>query len=396
MPNSGHSGRDRKGDCCVTVIPQAQGGLRLVLAAGSPTISAEQAALVRETVADLGMAHATIRLEDHGAPSFALCARVETAARRAGAHRKPSSIPEQLPVRPHSAADRLRRSLLYVPGDDPRKIVKATTLNADSVILDLEDAVAPGEKDAARIMVRRALQNLDFGRSERIVRINPLVAGGTADLAAILPAGPDGILLPKCHTAADLQTLLQHLKPLEKSSGLSWSPHLLAMIESAQGVLRAARIAAQPRVVAIIFGAEDFTADMGLLHAQTGQALSVPRQLFLLAAKANRVQAIDMVYTDIHDLDGFYRDTQESVAAGFDGRQLIYPPQIEVLHRAFAPPPALIAEAKRIVEAAMAGAADGRGAVVVDTKMVDAPVVARAHRILRLAELAQPDRRQDE
>lgn len=277
---------------------------------------------------------------------------------------------------------RLRRSRIYLPGNRPRMIQKGPLLGADAVILDLEDSVSPGEKDAARFLVTNAIKFLNFGDTEVIVRINPLITCGREDLAAVLPAGPDAIVLPKAETREAVQAVEKAIC----DSRLSKRVAILPLIESAKGIMNAYEVAtASPLVEAITFGGEDFTQDVGATRTREGREIFVGRSLLVIAAKAAGVQALDTVFSDFSDMEGLRLDTQAVKEMGFDGRAAIHPSQIEVIHEVFTPTAAEIQHAVNVIRAAEIARGKGSGVAVVKGKMIDKPIIERADKIVRIA-----------
>ena len=284
-----------------------------------------------------------------------------------------------------------RRALMYVPGNDLHKIEKAAALHVDAVILDLEDGVAPGRKDEARQVIRQVLVAVDFGRTERFVRINSLASGrGEADLASIVPGQPDCILLPKVDDAGSLSRVDELLGNLEKVNGIgSGSIAIAATIESAIGFLNLREICqASPRLQALVFGGEDFTTDAGITRTREAQELLLARSLLVLHGAAFGLSLIDMVQTAYVDLQLLEAECKQGAELGFTGKQVIHPAQVETVQRVFTPSENAIKDALRVVEAADLAQREGRGAFALDGHMVDAPVVKRAQNILRRARAA--------
>ena len=284
-----------------------------------------------------------------------------------------------------------RRALLYVPGSDLRKIEKAAALNADSVCVDLEDGVAANRKVEARGTLAQALGSLDFGRAERLARINAVGSGLEADdLAAVLSAHPDGVVIPKVGDADQVRWVSDQIAAFEHAQG--WPARsivLIAMIESARGVLNLAKIAgADPRLQALIFGAEDFAADVGAIRTREGTEVLYSRSSMVAAAAAFELQAIDLLYLDFHDMEGLRAEALRGAQLGFAGMQVIHPNQIEPVQQAFTPDDAAIAQALRVIEANSAHQASGSGAFALDGKMVDMPIVRAAERVLARARAA--------
>lgn len=277
----------------------------------------------------------------------------------------------------------LMRSRLYVPGNRPGMILNAGIYGADMIVLDLEDSVPPKEKDAARELVREALDHVDFGNSDVLIRING-PRSFPEDLS-ILSGSCSGVLLPKCEDPEVISNLAALLERRERDLGIE-SPHFLIipLIESALGLLRAREIATASRVCAIALGVEDLSTDLGL-HRPHDQALLYAKCHLVACARAAGIPPLDSVYSDVEDLDGLYKACISSRSLGFEGRGAIHPNQIEIIHKAFTPTEAEIKWARRVVEVAEAAESVGRGTVLVDGKMVDPPVVRRARRILECA-----------
>lgn len=283
-----------------------------------------------------------------------------------------------------------RRSFLYVPGDSLRKIEKAATLDADTLILDLEDGVARSQKEAARAVVGEALARLDFGARERLVRLNHPAHGLIdAELAATLPAPPHGYVLPKVEAAAELLDLGARLAQAEQTHGLAQgSLTIFAMIETARGVLRLAEIAATPRLAGLIFGAEDFTADVGAVRSPGGIELLYARSSLVTAAAAYGLHAVDAVYLELDNLAGLGEECALGRGLGFGGKTAVHPRQLPVINHAFTPAPAEVARAQALVSAFETHQAQGAGVFVYEGKMVDQPVIAAAQRLLaRMAQI---------
>lgn len=281
---------------------------------------------------------------------------------------------------------RLRRSMLFMPGNNPNMLQNAGVLGSDTVILDLEDAVAPGEKDAARFLVAEALVNTDFYGAEKVVRINSLDSFGQDDLPVIIPARPDGVVLPKVQEAADIQTLDEILSALERQHGLTQHVAIFALIETPLGLCNALSIArASKRVQGLLLGAEDFTAAINAIRTKEGQEILYARAALVAAAYAAGVQAVDTPFTDINDEEGLETDTRLARQLGFTAKLVINPRQLAAIHAIFTPDEKEVEWAQRVVQALEDAKAKGLGAVAVDGKMVDLPIVTRANRILDIA-----------
>lgn len=284
------------------------------------------------------------------------------------------------------------RSMLYIPGNSPAMLQHAPIFGADSVLLDLEDAVALSEKDAARKLTRRMIEALDFGRVLVTVRVNGAdTSFFERDLEEIVPARPGAIRLPKCGTPEDVRKADQKITELEEQNGIEKGAiRLHAMIETALGVVNANAIAgASPRLSAITLGGQDLIADMGAKKSPEGWELLSARGQIVVAAKSRRLDVFDTVWTDVNDMDGLFEETKRVVAMGFTGKAAIHPMQVPVIHRAFTPAPREIDFAERVVRAADDAAREGRGVFSVDGKMVDGPIISQANRVLELAALSK-------
>ncbi|MFY3745039.1 HpcH/HpaI aldolase/citrate lyase family protein [Anaeromyxobacter sp. Red801] len=281
-------------------------------------------------------------------------------------------------------AVRPRRSALYLPGSNARALEKARTLPADALILDLEDAVAPAAKDAARAQVVAALGQGGFGRRERVVRVNGLgTPWGAADLAALARAGADAVCLPKVERAAEVHAAAQALAAGHAPAGLA----LWCMIETPRGVLAADEIAgASPRVACLVAGTSDLVKDLGARHTAGRAEVLTSLSLVLLAARAHGLAALDGVFLDLEDAAGLEAACRQGRDLGFDGKTLIHPKQLDAANRAFAPDEAELERARRVIAAHAQAEAAGQGVTVVDGRLVEALHVAAARRTVALAE----------
>jgi len=257
--------------------------------------------------------------------------------------------------------------------------------------MDMEDGVAVNRKTEARHTIADALQSLDFGRSERLARINPVGSGlELDDLLAAMEGKPDGVVVPKVDTAEQIHWTSQTMAALEKKNGWQVGAiSLIVLIETARGILNLASIAgADPRLQALIFGSEDLAGDIGAIRTPQGWEVFYARSAVVLHAAAYDLQAIDQVYLDFHDTDGLIKDCQSGVEMGFSGKQIIHPNQVAPVQTTFTPSDEAIAQALRLMEAFELHQQSGRGAFALDGRMVDAPIVKAARRVLERARAA--------
>ncbi|MFA7502427.1 MAG: citrate (pro-3S)-lyase subunit beta [Anaerovoracaceae bacterium] len=284
---------------------------------------------------------------------------------------------------------RLRRSMMFVPGNNPGMIKDAGIYGADSIMFDLEDSVSIAEKDAARFLVYQALRTLDFGAKEIVVRINDLESGlGIRDLEAIVRAGVHIVRLPKTDSAQDVVDCEQEIVRIEREAGIpEGRTGMMAAIESANGVLNAKEIAfSSDRLIGIALGAEDYVTDLKTTRSD-GTELLFARCMILNAARAAGIDALDTVFADVNDEAGFIEEVKLIKKLGFDGKSIINPRQIEPLHKAFMPSEADLEKARAIMEAIAEAEARGSGVASLKGKMIDRPVVLRAQRMLALADV---------
>ncbi len=280
------------------------------------------------------------------------------------------------------------RTLMYVPGNKRGMIQKAPTYGADILVLDLEDSVPPAEKAAARAMVQESVEGGELGDARVLVRINGLSTPECAlDLKAVVIPGVIGLRIPKVESPTEIRELDAMVRELESRSGLApGALRFLPILESPLAVLRAYEIAtASDRVMGLTLGAEDLTVSLGTERSREGLELQHARGQIVLCAAAARVAAIDTVYSNVQDEEGLVAETRRIKQMGFSGKSVIHPRQIPPIHRLFAPTAEEIERARRIVEVFQRAEAGGSGAVAVDGRMIDLPVVARARRILALA-----------
>lgn len=286
------------------------------------------------------------------------------------------------PIRP-------RRSLLFVPGGESRKIEAARNAAADTILFDLEDSVALDEKADARRQVATALRDLDFGSTELAVRVNaPGSAHFEGDLEGVLQAGVRTIMVPKCESSEGMRRVASWVESWEQAGNAeAESVRLLALIETAAGIAQALDVAgATSRIDALCFGHADFALDMGLPDADSSNRVVLHARAGLsIAAKARRLAAIDSVFLAVRDEAAFREDVRLGIELGFEGKLCIHPRQVKIVNQLYTPTPQQVEWATRVVEGWRRCQAEGRGVFTLDNKMIDAPLVAAQRRLLERA-----------
>ena len=384
---AGHWGKEVRSDLHVAIEPRDRGGLEITLESrvgiyyGSSILSQ-----TRQVLESLGVKHARISIHDEGALPFVISARIETAVKRAGLSGNQKALPEERIALPKpTPRDRLRRSRLYLPGSEPKYFINAGLHGADAIILDLEDSVHHGEKDAARILVRNTLHAIDFGSCERMVRINQLPLG-LQDLTEVIPEQPDLILIPKVERPEQISQTDRMIDELKSRDRIDRPIWLMPIVESAVGIENAFAIAtASPNVCALTIGLEDYTADIGVAKTLEARESQYARTRLVNAVKAAGIQAIDSVFGDVGDLAGLQQWGENSRALGFEGMGCIHPSQIPVIHQAFAPSQIEVDKALKIVAAFEEAQQRGLAVVSLGSKMIDPPVVERARKLVARA-----------
>ncbi len=284
--------------------------------------------------------------------------------------------------------ERLRRTMLFVPGNNPGMIADAHIYGSDAVMFDLEDSVTLTEKDAARILVYNALKTIDYGEVEIVVRVNPLSTSyGRDDIFAMVAAGCPVIRMPKTETAQDVIDTEKCIEEAEKAAGVPvGKTKILTAVESALGITNAYAIAtASPRIIGIALGAEDYCANLKTTRSAEGTELFYARSAIVVAARAAGIDALDTVYSNVNDTEGLIEQTKLIKQLGFDGKSIINPRQIAPINSVFRPTDKDIEKALRIIEAADDAAKKGSGVVSLDGKMIDKPIYMRAQRVITLA-----------
>jgi citrate lyase beta subunit len=275
-----------------------------------------------------------------------------------------------------------------MPGDDRRKIEKATSLGVDCICMDMEDGVALSRKAEARAVIAQAMKDLQFGESERCIRINSIGSGlESYDLAAALAAGPDTIVVPKIESAEQVRWVSEHIEKYEQSSDYRvGSVRLLVGVETAKGIVNLREIAeADKRLEAIIFGAEDYAASIGARRTQEATEVLYARQAVVAVCSAYDLQAIDMVFIDE---EGLRAEAEQGAGFGFSGKQIIHPSQVAVVQQAYTPSDEAIRYAIRVIETFEENQSEGKGAYALDGKMIDMPLLKNAQKVLDRARAA--------
>lgn len=286
--------------------------------------------------------------------------------------------------------ERLRRTMMFVPGANAAMLRDAPLYGADSIMFDLEDSVSLKEKDTSRALVHFALKNFDYSNVETVVRVNGLDTCGALDVEAVVLAGVNVVRLPKTETAQDIIDVEAVIERVERENGIEVGrTKMMAAIESAEGVLNAPAIAkASKRLIGIALGAEDYVTNMKTRRYPDGQELFFARSMILHAARAAGIAAIDTVYSDVNNTEGFQNEVRMIKQLGFDGKSIINPRQIPLVNEIYTPTEKEIQNAKEVVWAIREAESKGSGVISLKGKMVDKPIVERAERVIALAKAA--------
>ncbi|GIK61959.1 MAG: HpcH/HpaI aldolase/citrate lyase family protein [Ignavibacteriota bacterium] len=385
--SAGKQGDNIRSDCYFEIELKNSGGIKLDIKSKVQSMYGES---IKEMILEMskffGIKDAKILCEDYGALPFVMAARFELAIKRLFPENKKEYLLPFIKQNQYSTKkDQLRRSRLYLPGNEPKFFMNAGLHSPDGIILDLEDSVAPTEKDAAQLLVRNVLRSVDFYNAERMVRINQLPKG-LDDLKYIIQHNVNVILVPKCESAEQIKQLEKEVDKLKKQQKVNNAIYFMPIIESALGVIKAYEIAtASKNNCALAIGLEDYTADIGTQRTNEGRESIYARQTLVNAAKAAGIQAIDTVFSDVSDMEALRQSVLEAKSLGFEGKGCIHPRQIKVVHDAFAPTTEEIEKAKKIVLAFEEAEKKGLGVVSLGSKMIDPPVVKRAQRTIELA-----------
>ncbi len=385
--SAGKRGDKVRSDCYFEIELKKSGGLKINLQSKVHSMYGDNIMTLIDKMCDFfGLKHANITCEDFGALPFTFMARFELAVKRLGLGEKKEYLPEMHKRNKYkSRYDRLRRSRLYLPGNEPKFYPNAGLHQPDGIILDLEDSVALTEKDAAQLLVRNALRAINFYGAERMVRINQLPKG-LEDLKFVVPHNVHVILIPKCENGEQVKNVEREVEFIKEEFGVKNEVYFMPIIESALGVEHAYEIASASKFnCALAVGLEDYTADIGTARTNEGKESYVARSKVINAAKAAGIQAIDTVFSDVNDMEALRKSVLEAKGLGFEGKGCIHPRQVKVVHEALAPTEAEIEKSQKIVLAFEEAEAKGLGVVSLGSKMIDAPVVKRAHHVIDLA-----------
>ncbi len=368
--SDGAAGTENKRDCRVTV---SEGSGVEIESKYAGMFGDHIEALIQRRLDELETT-AAVTIEERGCYDYVVLARLEAALRRAGVEQLSNGMVDRSPPQ-----RQMRRSRMYVPGNNPRMLNKAGMYDADCLVLDLEDSVAVDHKLDARYLVKNALQQLDYGGTELWVRINKSTA--KEDISVVKYGNPHGICLPKAEDPEDV-VILENMLEEEDLDAL-----IMPIVETAAGVQNVEAIAgASDAVAALAFGAEDYTADVCGRRSQ--EALLHPRSRLVVAARSHDVQPLDTVYPDVNDLDGLREETIHIMEMGFDGKGAVHPRQLPVIHACFTPTDEEVEEARDVIAAVEEAREKGLGSASLHGTMIDLPVEKRARRILRRAGVA--------
>jgi citrate lyase subunit beta/citryl-CoA lyase len=281
----------------------------------------------------------------------------------------------------------MRRSMLFMPGNNSGMLLNADALGADSVILDLEDAVSPQEKDSARILVRNALRYLGYKGCEVIIRINSIDTDfWKSDLDEIIPMKPDMIMPPKVSSGMDIKVIENYMGEVERRHGIEKKISLIPLVETALGVENAFEIASSSkRIKAIFLGGEDLTADLRCKRTKRGDEIFYSRGRMVMAARAAGIDVYDTPFTDVEDEEGLRLDAEFAKGLGFTGKACISPRHVQSVNEVFSPTLEEIEYAKEVMEIIQVAKEQGKGAISLRGKMIDAPIVERARQTLEAA-----------
>lgn len=387
---AGNSGPKVRSDCEISLELNAEGGINIDLVSKVKSLYGESiSTLTIEILEFFKIRNASVKITDSGALPFVIAARLESAVKQL-IDTDLDYLPEFIIENNYSTSrNRFRFSRLYLPGNTPGLMINAGLHSADGIILDLEDSVASGKKDEARILVRNALRQVNFYGAERMVRINQ-GEKGLEDLRFVIPHNVNLILIPKCESASYVSRVAEEIYNIKKALSLNLNLNnpvfLMPIIETALGVENAFEIArASKDVVALAIGLEDYTADLGVPRTSEGNESFFARTRIVVAAKAAGIQPIDSVFSDVANMEALRQNVLISKGLGFEGMGCIHPRQIPVIRNGFAPEESEIEKSRKIIFAFEMAKRKGLGVIAIGTKMIDLPVVDRARKTIDLA-----------
>jgi len=399
----GKAGFEKPQDCQVIVTLKEEGGREILLHSKQEAMFGQAIRRCADQCLDeLGAQNVTVEIFDYGCLDFGIAARIRTAYRRA---QEAQSVENSKDAGNgdgkagqcgadaqnggtaafHKPSQRMR-TMLFCPASQPKMLINAPVYRPDAILFDLEDAVAFSEKDSARDLLCEAVRQLPFGNCRVFARINSLrTPFGEADVRAIVPAGIRFLRLAMCESPEDVIALDQILTEVEKEHNIEpGSVKIQCSIETAKSVLNVREtVKASPRVISLSFGAEDYTRSMGTSRSKDATELTYARAYLPVVAAEAGISAIDTVFSDLEDAQGFEREVETAKALGFTGKSCIHPNQIPVVHRIYMPSEQEVEHARKVIEAMREAEAKGVGVFTVNGKMVDEPVVSKARRVLR-------------
>ena len=386
IAKAGNNGDKDRSDCFITLELTSIGGLNIDIISKVKVLYGESILILCESMLRFfGIKNATVKVEDKGALPFVIAARIEAAIKQLIQTDK-EFLPEMLIENKNTTTrEQPRITRLYLPGNTPSLMINAGIHTPNGIILDLEDAVGVNKKQEARFLVRNALRCVDFLNAERMVRINQIPIG-FEDLDYIIPHNVNLILIPKCESASQIHLLNERINDLKKRFDITKPIWLMPIVESAMGVMKALEIAqSAENIVAMCIGLEDYTADIGARRTDEANESFFARCQVLNACKAAGIQAIDSVFSNIGDMEALKENVLRSKALGFDGMGCIHPRQIRVIRNNYCPDEIEIENAKKIINAFIEASEKGLAVISLGNKMIDAPVVKRAHQSIALA-----------
>ncbi|MDR0603857.1 MAG: HpcH/HpaI aldolase/citrate lyase family protein [Bacteroidales bacterium] len=383
---TGNKGKGIRSDCYIRLELKQTGGIIINLTSKVKVLYGKQIIKEVENILSFyDIKDAVVDIEDSGALSLVIAARMEAAIKKVIDTNKEYLLPFLSENEYTTKREINRFSRLYLPGNSPGMMLNAGLHKPNGIILDLEDAVAFDKKFEARFMVRNALRGINFYGAERMVRINQ-IPKGIEDLDYVIPHYVNLLLVPKCESASQIHQLNNRIDELKKQHNITYNIWLMPIIESAMGVLKALEIATSANnVVALTIGLEDYTADLGTTRTKEATETFFARSMIVNACRAAGIQPIDSVFSDVSDVEGLISNVKMSKSLGFDGMGCIHPRQIKIIQKYFSPDDNEIEKAKKIVNAFMLATEKGLGVVSLGSKMIDAPVVKRAEKTINLA-----------